>query len=115
MKIITRKEALAQGLKRYFTGKPCKRGHVAERSTSAGCYTCRKAYRQSEEGKAASKAYMQSEKGKAARKAYAQSEEGTARALRKTLGLAPPSEYIEAVHAGRLIKRELIKLKEQNL
>lgn len=33
MEIITRQEAIAQGLRRYFTGKPCKHGHVAERST----------------------------------------------------------------------------------
>ena len=30
MNIITRKEAKAQGLSRYFTGKPCKNGHIAE-------------------------------------------------------------------------------------
>lgn len=38
MEIISRKEALAKGLPRYFTGKPCKHGHVAERS--AGCGKC---------------------------------------------------------------------------
>ena len=37
MKIINRKQALARGLPRYFTGKPCKRGHVAERRTLKGC------------------------------------------------------------------------------
>ena len=30
----------AQGLKRYFTGKPCKRGHVAERLVDGGCIEC---------------------------------------------------------------------------
>lgn len=34
--IISRSDAKAQGLKRYFTGECCKRGHVAERSV-AGC------------------------------------------------------------------------------
>lgn len=34
--IISRKDALAQGLKRYFTGRPCPLGHVAERY-AAGC------------------------------------------------------------------------------
>jgi hypothetical protein len=29
MKIISCKEAKALALKRYFTGKPCKRGHVS--------------------------------------------------------------------------------------
>lgn len=42
MKIITRAEAKALGLKRYFTGVPCKRGHIAERSTSKSmCWACK--------------------------------------------------------------------------
>lgn len=41
--IITRKEARAQGLKRYFTGAPCKRGHIAERHVSnLTCIECGK-------------------------------------------------------------------------
>jgi hypothetical protein len=37
----SRKEALALGSKHYFTGKPCKHGHVAERLTSVGyCCAC---------------------------------------------------------------------------
>lgn len=44
MQIITRKEAKEKGLKRYFTGKPCKHGHVAERVTSqAVCLECKTA------------------------------------------------------------------------
>lgn len=31
--IVTRAQAIATGASRYFTGKPCKHGHVAERST----------------------------------------------------------------------------------
>lgn len=42
MKIISRKEAKALGLKRYFTGKPCCRGHVAERYTTGNCLDCMK-------------------------------------------------------------------------
>lgn len=30
MKIITRGEARARGLKRFFTGAPCKHGHISE-------------------------------------------------------------------------------------
>jgi hypothetical protein len=37
--IISRKEAIAQGLKRYFTGKPCVNGHDCERYIS-GCMMC---------------------------------------------------------------------------
>jgi hypothetical protein len=40
-KIITGKEAKERGLKRYFTGKPCKYGHIAERWVSKGsCVLC---------------------------------------------------------------------------
>ena len=43
MEIISRKEALARGLPRYFTGKPCKQGHVAERRVVAGeCIDCKR-------------------------------------------------------------------------
>jgi hypothetical protein len=39
--IITRADALAKGLKRFFTGKPCKRGHVVERRVDTGdCDEC---------------------------------------------------------------------------
>jgi 5-methylcytosine-specific restriction endonuclease McrA len=39
--IISREEALAQGLKRFFTGERCHRGHVSERYTSSGiCCAC---------------------------------------------------------------------------
>jgi len=41
METTTRKEARAAGLKRYYTGKPCKRGHVAERLVSNwSCLDC---------------------------------------------------------------------------
>jgi hypothetical protein len=39
MEIISRADALAQGQKWYFTGKPCKHGHVSKRSTHS--HTCR--------------------------------------------------------------------------
>ena len=31
LKIITKKEAISQGLTKYYTGKPCKRGHYSLR------------------------------------------------------------------------------------
>lgn len=43
MDIIDRKTAKAKGLVRYFTGRPCKHGHIAERQTSNGvCCECAK-------------------------------------------------------------------------
>lgn len=39
--IMTRAEAKAQGQSTYFTGKPCKHGHVSRRRTSGGnCLAC---------------------------------------------------------------------------
>lgn len=41
MDIISRKEATERGLSRYFNGKPCPKGHVAERRVSTGsCTEC---------------------------------------------------------------------------
>ena len=34
---ITRKEALSRGLKEYFTGKPCKHGHISPRRVDNRC------------------------------------------------------------------------------
>lgn len=39
--ILSRADAKQRGLRRYFTGLPCLRGHVTERSvSSARCMTC---------------------------------------------------------------------------
>lgn len=38
MQMIRRSEAVSKGLARYFTGRPCKRGHVSFRRTA--CSTC---------------------------------------------------------------------------
>jgi len=39
--VICRADAKAAGLKRYFTGEPCKRGHVAERGVNhKHCVEC---------------------------------------------------------------------------
>ena len=45
MQIVSRKSAKEQGLKTYFTGNPCKRGHVSQRYTkSKTCVECNSAY-----------------------------------------------------------------------
>lgn len=39
--IISRSDAMSLGLVRYFTGKPCRNGHIAERQTvNATCFKC---------------------------------------------------------------------------
>jgi 5-methylcytosine-specific restriction endonuclease McrA len=41
MKLISRQEAIKQGLTRYFTGLPCKHGHIAEKLLSnRTCIEC---------------------------------------------------------------------------
>lgn len=43
--LITRDEARAKGLKRFFTGLPCIRNHISERYVSVGsCCECSKGY-----------------------------------------------------------------------
>jgi len=43
MEIISRQEAKSRGLTRYFTGKPCKHGHVVERLVgNSGCIECKR-------------------------------------------------------------------------
>lgn len=44
MNVVTCKEAKAKGLPRYFTGRPCKQGHVCERKTrTKQCVECLRA------------------------------------------------------------------------
>lgn len=39
--LISRAQARARGLKKYFTGKPCKHGHICQRDTQgANCSRC---------------------------------------------------------------------------
>lgn len=38
--IVDRDEAIRLGLKRYFTGNPCRKGHISQRTLNGGCFTC---------------------------------------------------------------------------
>lgn len=44
MNIVERAQALSMGLRTYFTGRPCKRGHLSERNTIEG--SCRECIRE---------------------------------------------------------------------
>lgn len=44
--IVKKADAKVQGLTRYFTGKPCKHGHVDQRSIDGHCISCNKAKRE---------------------------------------------------------------------
>lgn len=69
----TAKEAREIGSTRYFTGKPCKHGHVAPRRTSGGhCVECTDA---------AVSAYRKTERGRAWMRDWSKTD--TARAIQK--------------------------------
>lgn len=59
MQIISRKDAKSLGLTYYFTGKPCKRGHVAARLSSSGnCVECKSILSSSDSYKEQKKEYQ---------------------------------------------------------
>ena len=68
----TRKEAQAQGASYYFTGEPCKHGHIAPRKTKGACVACLKVeWEQGKEKRAEYFAnYNRSEAGQAAKQRY---------------------------------------------
>lgn len=82
----TRKEAQALGAKYYFTGTPCKHGHIALRKTKGACVECLKAehiavydrrkeyfaeYNRSEKGQANKRKYYEANKETVIAKAIA--------------------------------------------
>lgn len=38
--VISEHEAIKRGVTKFFTGKPCWRGHMSERQVGAGCLVC---------------------------------------------------------------------------
>lgn len=79
--IVSRAEAAASGLKRYFTGKPCRHGHIDQRLIcNKDCYTCSKvraaAYFRTEKGLQALRDYQKTERGRESMHRYRISEKG---------------------------------------
>lgn len=68
----TRAEAKATGAKYYFTGEPCKQGHVAPRKTKGSCVECLKAeWAKGNEARAEYfREYNKSEAGQRAKRGY---------------------------------------------
>jgi len=63
--IIPRKIARRIGIQRYFTGKPCKYGHICERYTSSGsCVECVHNNNTSDEARSYQKEYYKDNKEK---------------------------------------------------
>lgn len=75
METISRQDAIKKGLSYYFTGVPCKHGHVAKRHVKACvCVECLAIWRKSDKGKRWKKEYNRKpgvkEKSRVQAKAY---------------------------------------------
>lgn len=82
--IISRSEAKAAGLKRYFTGKACKRNHISERSVAnLTCLACQRHVPPLNKPTLISSIYKVQEKG-LSRKDYDDSPRG--RSLKRAAG-----------------------------
>ena len=110
-----RADAKAQGATHYFTGEPCKHGHVALRKTKGACVECLKLewqesnvkraeyfkeYNKSEAGKKAKQGYYERNREAVIARAQGRTDEEKRR-YRKTHKLNNPDLYKEFVNARR--------------
>ena len=111
----TRAEAKAQGAAYYFTGEPCKHGHIAPRKTKGACVECLKlewqrgnetraeyfkAYNKSEAGQKAKREYYEKNKEAVIERAQARTAERK-QAYRRAHKQANPDLYKELVSLRR--------------
>ena len=111
----TRAEAKATGAKYYFTGDPCKHGHIAPRKTKGACVECLqvewaqaletraeyfKEYNKSEAGQKAKKGYYERNKDAVVAAAQARPDEAK-NAYKKKYKEANPDMYRELVSLRR--------------
>lgn len=99
----TRAEAKALGLRHYFTGKPCKNGHVAKRHLTGTCVTC---------GYAAAKAWETRNPGESSRRSlrsyyrnHARNKALSLKVKRKAMGI--PEAERPMTNACELCLREM--------
>ena len=111
----TRSEAKAQGAKYYFTGEPCKHGHIAPRKTKGACVECLKVewaealtkradyyaeYNKSSAGVKAKQEYYAKNKTDVIARAQARTTEKKT-AYKKKYKVANPDLYRELVNVRR--------------
>lgn len=111
----TRGEAKATGAAYYFTGEPCKHGHIAPRKTKGACVECLKVewekgnqtraeyfrqYNQSEAGQKAKREYYERNKETVVARAQARTDEDKRR-YKKAHKVANPDMYKEMVSLRR--------------
>ena len=111
----TRSEAKAAGAAYYFTGEPCKHGHIAPRKTKGVCVECMKLewqrgnetraeyfaeYNKSEAGQKAKRGYYERNKETVVERAQARTAEKK-QSYRRAHKAANPDLYRELVNARR--------------
>jgi 5-methylcytosine-specific restriction endonuclease McrA len=111
----TRSEAKTQGAKFYFTGEPCKHGHIAPRKTKGACVECLKVewaqgniaranyfteYNKSTAGKEAKREYYERNKEVVIARAQTRTVESK-NAYKKKHKLGNPDYYKALVNARR--------------
>jgi hypothetical protein len=111
----TRQEAKDTGAKYYFTGEPCKHGHVAPRKTKGACVECLKVewekanttraeyfreYNKSEAGQQAKRKYYEANKENVIARAQARPDEDKRR-YKKTHKVNNPDMYKEMTSLRR--------------
>lgn len=111
----TRQEAKATGAKYYFTGEPCKHGHVAPRKTKGACVECLKVewekantiradyfreYNKSEAGQQSKRKYYEANKENVIARAQARPDEDKRR-YKKTHKVNNPDMYKEMTSLRR--------------
>jgi hypothetical protein len=111
----TRAEAKATGAKYYFTGEPCKHGHIAPRKTKGACVECLKVewekgnqtraeyfrqYNQSEAGQKAKREYYERNREAVVARAQARSD-AAKNAYKQKYKEANPDMYKEMVSLRR--------------
>lgn len=105
--LISKKEATLAGLPRYFTGVPCKRGHVSERRTStADCVECSKVRQQTDEKRQYKKEHYKKHQEKVLLRAKAHYQQ------HKTAKIAYSIEY-QRQHIKKIYQRNKVALEQK--
>ena len=91
----TRQEAMATGAKYYFTGEPCKHGHIAPRKTKGSCVECLKVeWEKANETRAEYfREYNKSDAGQKAKRKYYEANKDAVIAKARTRNKNKVSEY----------------------
>jgi hypothetical protein len=91
----TRAEAKSQGAAYYFTGEPCKHGHIAPRKTKGACVECLKLeWQRGNESRAEYfRQYNQSEAGQKAKRDYYKKNRETVIARAQVRDVTKATEY----------------------